>query len=844
MALLERHSQLAALAAAERDAARGQGSLVLVTGEAGAGKTVLLRRFAEQSGARFAWGMCDELVTPRPLGPFRDMFAHVNGQPDAGASYDAMLDELSAFPHPAVAVVEDAHWADRATLDAIRFLGRRISRFRAMLVVTYRDDEVPADHPLRLAVGAVPVEDMRRVRVGPLSKQAVTSLAAGTGVDPDRLYELTGGNPFYVTETLADPDASVPLSVQDAVMARVGRLGLAARACAEVASAVPGSADVALLDACGVGDGLDEAVRLGVLRTDGDSVAFAHELARRAVEQSLTDSRRHDVNAQILDTLAKRHADPARLAHHAVLAGRVDAVLRYAPIAAEKATSMGAHLEAYEHYRHALEHSDQIPPPVLLDLLEAAGRSGYYAGKYHEVHPIASRAVELNRTYSDSARLSGSLVLLANIEWHNGHGMKAQSAANDAVAVLDGGDYDEPLAQAYTVQARLAMLDHRPDEAVAWGEKAVTLFEQAGRPVSPNLLVTIGSARILRDPDDKDALDFALRAALAVGDVHAAGRAYINIADELTLHMRYDEAKPYLDEGLAYLERHDDMLAIYHLRAVRAHWNVDRGRWAEAKLEARRAVGPDVPSTTIARLALTLIQVRRGDPAAGAAVEEQSRLAHDAAEAQHVIPAALASAEFSWLAGDHEGVARALGPVHATIWRSGSGQWTGQAALWQHRIGHLDAVPAGAAEAYALQIAGRWREAAAAWNRVGRPYDVADALADAPEPDPLLEALRILDRLGAEPRAAMVRRRLIELGVDSVPRGPRATTRSNPAGLTPRQVEVLRLLADGLTYRSIADRLHVSIKTVDHHATAIRTKLGVGSRADAVAAGRRLGLLG
>src|SRR5918996_2807358 len=164
MALLERHSQLAALAAAEGDAARGQGSLVLVTGEAGAGKTVLLRRFAEQSGARFAWGMCDELVTPRPLGPFRDMFAHVNGQPDAGAYFDAMLDELSAFPHPAVAVVEDAHWADRATLDAIRFLGRRIGRFRAMLVVTYRDDEVPADHPLRLTVGAVPADDMRRGR--------------------------------------------------------------------------------------------------------------------------------------------------------------------------------------------------------------------------------------------------------------------------------------------------------------------------------------------------------------------------------------------------------------------------------------------------------------------------------------------------------------------------------------------------------------------------------------------------------------------------------------------------------------------------------------------------------
>ena len=136
MALLERQTQLAALAAAERDAARGQGSLVLVTGEAGAGKTALLRRFANQSSARFAWGMCDELVTPRPLGPFRDMFAHMNRQPDVNEFFAAMLEELNAMPHPAVAIVEDAHWADRATLDAIRFIGRRISRARALPVVT------------------------------------------------------------------------------------------------------------------------------------------------------------------------------------------------------------------------------------------------------------------------------------------------------------------------------------------------------------------------------------------------------------------------------------------------------------------------------------------------------------------------------------------------------------------------------------------------------------------------------------------------------------------------------------------------------------------------------------
>lgn len=843
MALLERHTQLAALAAAERDAARGQGSLVLVTGEAGAGKTVLLRRFAKQSAARFAWGMCDELVTPRPLGPFRDMFAHLHGQPDPNVFFDAMLEELNTMPHPAVAIVEDAHWADRATLDAIRFIGRRISRVRALLVVTYRDDEVPAHHALRLCVGAVPADDVRRIPVGPLSKDAVASMAEGTGVDANKLYELTGGNPFYVTETLADPDASVPLSVQDAVMARVGRLGPTARACAEVASVIPWAADVVLLDSCEVLDGLDEAVQLGVLRVDGNEVTFSHELVRRAVEQSLTESRRHDVNGDVLDALAERGADPARLAHHAVRAGRAAAIIQFAPIAAQRASSMGAHLEAFEHYRRALRHADRYPVPQLLELLDQAAHAGYQAGRYLEVREYMARAVQLNRASGDRAALSRSLRVLADIEWHVGRGPEAQAAANEAVDVLTGGDYGEPLANAYGLQARLAMLDHRSDEAVAWGEKAVALFEQDGLTVPADLLVTIGSARIQRDPDDAGTLVAALRVGIDRRDVHAATRAYINLGDELTLHMRYAQARPYLDEGLAFLERHDELVAVDHLRAARARWHLDRGMWTDAQLDAELADGPDGPSTTMARLVLALLKTRRGDPDAGTAIADLSRRARAAAEAQFVIPAALAEAEFSWLSGDMDGVGTALDPALPAIWRSGMGRVIGEAALWLHRIGRLDEMPAGIAEPYELQVTGQSREAASAWHELGRPYEAADALADSSEPDLMLEALTILDRMNAEPRAAMVRRRLVELGLESVPRGPRAVTRSNPAGLTARQVEVLRLLSAGLTYRSIADQLHVSVKTVDHHATAIRNKLGVASRVEAVETGRRLGIL-
>ena len=141
-----------------------------------------------------------------------------------------------------------------------------------------------------------------------------------------------------------------------------------------------------------------------------------------------------------------------------------------------------------------------------------------------------------------------------------------------------------------------------------------------------------------------------------------------------------------------------------------------------------------------------------------------------------------------------------------------------------------------------MQIAGRWQEAAEAWETIGCRYEQAIALADAGTTEPLLKSLEILDGLGAKPAAGMIRRTLSDLGVRSVPRGPRSTTRGNPAGLTSRQVEVLRLMAAGLTNGEIADRLFISPKTVEHHVSAVLQKLEVTGRKEAAARASELGL--
>ena len=191
--LLERAEQLETLADSYAAvAATSQGRLALVHGEAGIGKTALVRRFCdEQAGsARILWGACEALFTPRPLGPILDIAAGDGAgliadlHPEDGQPYEiaaALMAELRASA-PTVVVVEDLHWADEATLDVVRIIGRRIETVPALVVATYRDDQLDRAHPLRIVLGELGTSgSVTRLDVGPLSPQAVADLAAPTG---------------------------------------------------------------------------------------------------------------------------------------------------------------------------------------------------------------------------------------------------------------------------------------------------------------------------------------------------------------------------------------------------------------------------------------------------------------------------------------------------------------------------------------------------------------------------------------------------------------------------------------------------------------------------------------
>jgi DNA-binding NarL/FixJ family response regulator len=292
-------------------------------------------------------------------------------------------------------------------------------------------------------------------------------------------------------------------------------------------------------------------------------------------------------------------------------------------------------------------------------------------------------------------------------------------------------------------------------------------------------------------------------------------------------------------------ERGIELSGLY-LRAYRARLELHEGNWAEAADAAAWVLRTPRTSTTPRILALAvigLLRARRGDPAPREPLDEAWTLAAPTGELERLGVVAAALAEVAWLEGDVESVDAATSSALELALERRAGWMVGELGAWRQRAGLPVDVGASAAGPYALLLDGHAVEAAAQWKELGCPYEAALALADADEDDTLRRALEEMQRLNAPMPAALIARRLRERGVRGVPRGPRAATQRNPGGLTPREHEVLMLVAEGLRNAEIATRLVVSERTVDHHVAAVFRKLDVCTRADAAATAVRLGVV-
>lgn len=847
--LFERDGELEKLTQIVDRSSEEGGRVALIRGPAGVGKTVLVDRFIDEVGGRalIGRGACDDLSTPQPLGPLweirhtmPELLEPLESQ-NRLAVAEAMLTALSTRIRPVVIVIEDVQWADQATLDLIRYVGRRLERAGGLLILTYRDGEVDTDHPLRSVVGDLPPNVIVRLPLGPLSRPSIEALLAGSGLDADTVADLTGGNPLFLHEVLIWGADGVPPSVADSVRARFHRMSPGARALVALVAIMPGGARRDLVDAILAPSLEDERDGARLLAIDPWGFTFHHELARRAIESTLVAADRVAMSRRVLTEIVGTE-EPAVIAHFAREAGDREALVQHAPAAARAALAMSSNREALAHFESLEPHLDLLPAHDRALLLEDWARAT--SAVHGPDRPRIEQAIALHRATGADEDLARALALSVRIAVDAGAPEEATEHAAEAVAILQGRGPSPTLAFALSQQAVVTMLRGDQAGALAILEPALEMAEHVG-DVRSALSCRITRAAIGQSPGD---LEQCAAEADRSGHPDMAYRALVNIAlngqllpsvaDELRAWQRVHASAQTADRQQA---AEDSLLhlALAHLRA---------GQWAGAGDLALRHLGrvrqqADLLGSQKAHAILAEIAARRGREDSVEHMLACLTAAAAIGQPQHQIAAGGVAARVAWLLPQpnreliraaHEAYELARAGLH---WPHS----TGEVGWWLWLLGEIDSIPPWCADHYVAAVTGDVAAAAGYWARRGEPYEEAVALMRGTDED-RRRAVEVFDGVGAPVPADRVRQDLRNRGVH-VPGRRRSPSPADSAGLTNRQSEVLGFLAEGLTSPQIADRLFISPRTVESHVAAIMLKLDAADRHEAVRRAREAGLV-
>ena len=850
--LLERDEELARLEELVAGLDGTGGKVVLVRGEAGIGKSALVTGFANSIAAvaHVRAGACDDLIIPQPLGPFWDMaraepsLLGPLGEGDRLRLLQTVLDLLSRALRPTIIIIEDTHWADEATLDAIRYLGRRIARTNGLLVLTYRDGDVDHDHPLRGVIGDIPAQDVVRIELRGLSLGGVSSLVRGSSLDPRDVLAATGGNPFLVTEMAAAEANEVPASLQDSVMSRVSKLSLGSREMLRTLAVLP--EPIPRSDALRLGGvkarGLVECEERGLLDQGPEMVAFRHEVIRRTIESAMTAAERQARNRAVLERLPAE-TSPSLLLHCAVGADDSERLLDLAPRSARYAAATGSHLQAVEDFRTLRPYLERIDAEALGPLLEDWAREEDLSDQVSEAIGLIALARDHYRRMGDRSAESRALADAARYHEFAGQRRRAEALALEALEILGPDPEGSDLARALETTAYLEMMSGNMSAVTELVDRTL---EAGGPDIDEGILIRSLNHRgmvgdIVGYPGGRTSLDEARARAEAAGEWYEQCRALVNHAWAAAEYRDLGVASDYAQLAITSAAQHALPSIEAYARAIYARVLDLEGRWDEAADVARDLFAASAITKMVALPVLAAIEVRRGRTSAPKVLAQAWEMAAAAGEFQRLAPAAAATAEHAWISGSGDvAVADLTGVMEAGL-DMGFAWSPGEIAYWLWQLGELSTPPQGIAQPYRLMIEGQTAEAASIWRARGMPYERALALTHGSQTDQL-EALEALETLGASAVAAKLRQTLRERGV-AVPRGKGRETRRNIAGLTARQAEVLGLLAEGLSNIEIADRLFISPRTAESHVAGVLDKLDVSTREEAVARAHTEGIL-
>jgi len=864
MVLLERERFLDILQAQFEKTTKGEGHCVFISGEAGIGKTSITKSFSKEVSDRcnIYQGTCDALFTPRPLAPLYDILLQLDNDfsgdnytvTDRTTFFANIFQQLRNQKQTSVVIFEDIHWADDATLDFVRFLARRITQLHCLCILTYRDDEIHYGHHLRNTLGQLSRDSFTRLQLVPLSRQAVDKMAAERGYKGEDVYSISGGNPFYVTEILASYSPGIPDNIRDSVLSVYNRLDEKAKHVWQILSVLPSAFEVSYLKRMDPDyvDVIENWLLSKILVIDKGLISFKHELFRRTIEASLSPLVKIEYHKKILGLFLESfeaNQKIEQIIHHAKNANEYDLVVHYAPLAARKAASVGAHTEAAKLFFSAIEYYQDYDEDTLIGLYESYAYECYLTNQIREAIIYTSKSLSLLEKRNEPEKIGNCMRFLSRLWWFDGNRKRAEHFGTRAIEVLDSQPSSKAKAMAYSNMSQLKMLSDEPPECIFWGEKAIAMAKElADEEILSHALNNVGDVQARIQSSEQKGIGLlqqSLEIALKNGYHEHVARAYTNLGHNALLMKDHELASETLEAGIRYCEERDLDSWTNYILSSKAKLSLEKGDWQEAYDIADTLINNEGSASVVRIGALTVlasIKMRRGDDAVIPLLNEAKEKAFETMELQRIIPTLVAMLEYEWITGKYIIEKTALDTAVEMVAKMGNRYENAQFAFWLFKARHQRIFLQEYAEGYDAYTTITSLSASAFWNKTGCPYQEALTRFEG-DSDDKRKAISIVHSLGATAVYEKMKLEMRSSGIKSIPRGARKSTLSNAGLLTERELDILQLLNEGLQNKEIASRLFISPKTVDHHISSILYKLEVNSRAKAVHEAIRLEIL-